>query len=80
MSISASNSASNKPRRQVSIRRDGNDFVVGFLPEDFIIFRHHDVAALRKVCRALRWEILRDTVEEDHLRALVMEAVQDRRT
>jgi hypothetical protein len=72
--------ALNKPRRQVSIRRDGDDFVVAFLPEDFVIFRHHDVGALRTVCRGLRWEILRDTPEEDRLRNLVMEPFDSRRS
>jgi hypothetical protein len=70
--------APDKPRRQVSIRRDGDDFVVAFLPEDFVVFRHHDVGALRKVCRGLRWEILRDTLEEDRLRNLVMETFDGR--
>lgn len=72
--------APNKLRRQVSIRRDGDDFVVAFLPEDFVIFRHHDVGALRRVCRGLRWEILRDTPEEDRLRNLVMEPFDSRRS
>jgi hypothetical protein len=79
MSMITASTPPDKPRRQVAIRRDGDDFVAAFLPEDFIIFRHHDAAALRKVCRSLRWEILRDTAEEDYLRAMVMEAVQDRR-
>lgn len=70
--------ALDKPRRQVSIRRDGDDFVVAFLPEDFVVFRHHDVSALRRVCRGLRWEILRDAPEEDRLRNLVMEAFDSR--
>jgi hypothetical protein len=79
MSIITAGTPADKPRRQVAIRRDGDDFVAAFLPENFVIFRHHDAAALRKVCRTLRWEILRDAGEEDYLRALVMEAVQDRR-
>jgi hypothetical protein len=67
----------NKSRRQMVIRRDGADFVAAFLPENFIIFRHHDVTAL--LGPAARWEISGDTAEKDFLRAMVMEAVQDRR-
>jgi hypothetical protein len=48
-------------RRQVAMRRDGDDFVVAFEPDGFIIFRNSDADALRKVCRSLRWEIVSDT-------------------
>lgn len=48
-------------RRQVAVRRDGNDFVVAVQPEDVIVFRTRDARALRKVCRSLRWEIVSDT-------------------
>ena len=48
-------------RRQVAMRRDGDDFVVAFEPDGFIIFRNSDAKALRKVCRSLRWEIVSDT-------------------
>jgi hypothetical protein len=47
-------------RRQVTMRRDGNDFVVAFQPDDIIVFRNQDAVALRKVCRSLRWEIVSD--------------------
>ena len=47
--------------RRVSIKRDDNDFVIAFQPEDYIIFRNQDPHALRKVCRFLRWEIVADT-------------------
>jgi hypothetical protein len=67
----ASSLSSEVPRRQVSIRRDGEEFVVAFQPENVIIFRHHDASALRRVCLGLRWKILSDTAEEDYLRALV---------
>lgn len=53
--------------RQVSIGRDGKDFVVAFQPEDYIIFRHHDVSALKNVCRKLRWEIIDDKSFPDNL-------------
>jgi hypothetical protein len=63
--IEATNQPLQKPKRSVAIRRDGADFVVSFLPEDFIVFRSEDVAALRKVCRTLRWEIVSDTAVGD---------------
>jgi hypothetical protein len=48
-------------RRQVTMRRDGDDFVVAFEPDGFIIYRNQDADALRKLCRSLRWEIVSDT-------------------
>jgi hypothetical protein len=39
----------------------GEDFVVAFHPENYVIFRGSDPNALRKVCRQLRWEIVSDT-------------------
>jgi hypothetical protein len=48
-------------RRQVAMRRDGDDFVIAFQPDGFIIFRNKDADALRKLCRSLRWEIVSDT-------------------
>jgi hypothetical protein len=48
-------------RRQVTMRRDGDDFVVATHTDGLIIFRNEDAAALRKLCRSLRWEIVRDT-------------------
>jgi hypothetical protein len=50
-----------KPKRSVAIRPDGDDFVVVLMPEDFIVYRSEDVAALRKVCKSLRWSIVSDT-------------------
>jgi hypothetical protein len=44
----------------VSVERDGTDFVVAFQPEGHIIFRHHDLKALRKVCSKLRWEVIEE--------------------
>jgi predicted nucleic acid-binding OB-fold protein len=46
--------------RQVSVERDGTDFVVAFQPEGHIIFRHHDLKALRNVCGKLRWEVVEE--------------------
>ena len=55
-------------RRQVAMRRDGDEFVVAFEPDGFIIFRNSDADALRKVCRSLRWEIVSDsTLPADEL-------------
>ena len=44
-----------------TLRRDGEDFVVAFQPEDTIVFRNGDPAALRKICGVLRWKIISDT-------------------
>jgi predicted nucleic acid-binding OB-fold protein len=46
--------------RRVSVERDGTDFVVAFQPEGHVIFRHHDLKALRNVCRKLRWEVIEE--------------------
>ena len=46
--------------RQVSVERDGTDFVVAFQPEGHVIFRHHDLKALRQVCSKLRWEVVEE--------------------
>jgi len=55
----------NRPlKRKVAIRRDGDDFVISFQPEDLIVFRHAEARALRKACLFLRWEVVSDTVPE----------------
>jgi hypothetical protein len=48
-------------RRQVSIQRDGCDFVVMSQPDKIVVFRHSTAQELRKVCHQLRWEIVSDT-------------------
>jgi hypothetical protein len=48
------------PKRLVTLRRDGDDFVVTFYAEDAIVFRHTEPNALRKVCTGLRWKIISD--------------------
>jgi hypothetical protein len=53
-------------RRQVSISRDGEDFVVTFLPENIIAMRHSEANALRKMCHALRWEIVSSQTTPHH--------------
>ena len=45
-------------KRKVAIRHDGEDFVISFLPEDLIVFRHAEASALRKACVVLRWEVV----------------------
>jgi hypothetical protein len=52
-------------RRQVTMRRDGDDSVVATYADGLIIFRNKDAAALRKLCRSLRWEIVRDATASD---------------
>ena len=51
-------------RRKVAIRRDGEDFVIAFQPEDIVVFRHAEATALRRACVVLRWEVVSDTVAE----------------
>ena len=50
-----------RPKRAVAIRRDGDDFVVSLMPNDHIIYRNESAAALRKVCKQLRWAVVSDT-------------------
>jgi hypothetical protein len=52
------------PRRKVAIRRDGEDFVIAFQPEDLIVFRNASAGALRRACNFLRWEVVSDTILE----------------
>jgi hypothetical protein len=51
-------------RRQVSISREGEDFVVTFLAQNVVAMRHSEASALRKMCHSLRWEIVSDTMPE----------------
>jgi hypothetical protein len=50
--------------RKVSIRRDREDFVVAYQPEDVVVFRNGDPRALRKVCTQLQWDIVSDVTPE----------------
>jgi hypothetical protein len=59
--VEFSNWVQDTPKRRVSIRRDGEDFVVVSLAEDLIVYRNSDASALRKLCRSLRWEIVLDS-------------------
>jgi hypothetical protein len=55
----------NRPlKRKVAIRLGGDDFVISFLPENTVVFRHAEARALRKACIVLRWEVVSDTVPE----------------
>jgi hypothetical protein len=49
-----------RPKRLVTLRRDGDDFVVAFYPEDLVVFRHNEAEPLRKMCAFLRWKIISD--------------------
>ena len=49
-----------RPKRLVTLRREDNDFVVSFYPEDVVAFRHVEPISLRKVCTGLRWKIISD--------------------
>ena len=51
-------------RRQVSIDRDGEDFVITFRPLNIGAIRHGEVAELQKICHHLRWQIVSDTVPD----------------
>ena len=57
-------------RRQVTISRDGEEFVIKFQPDDIVAMRHREASELRKMCHTLRWEIVQDTVpERDDIRS-----------
>jgi hypothetical protein len=54
-----------RPKRLVTLRRDGDDFVVLFYPEDIVVFRHNEPEPLRKMCAFLRWKIIADNSGSD---------------
>jgi hypothetical protein len=54
-----------RPRRLVTLRRDGDDFIVTFYPEDVVVFRHTEPQPLRKICAVLRWKIISDSSGSD---------------
>src|SRR5215470_1160693 len=64
MSMSARFKPYRPLRRKVAIRRDGEDFVIAFQPEDIVVFRHAEATALRRACVVLRWEVVSETVAE----------------
>jgi hypothetical protein len=55
-----------RPRRLVTLQRDGAEFVVSFYPEDIVVFRHTEPNALRKMCTFLRWKIISDSSGSDN--------------
>jgi hypothetical protein len=55
-----------RPRRLVTLQRDGAEFVVSFYPEDIVVFRHTEPNALRKMCTFLRWQIIADNSGSDN--------------
>jgi hypothetical protein len=64
MSVIDGNALGSAPRRRVSIKSDGDDFVVSFQPENIVVFRHNEVNALRRICRSLHWEIIWEIVDD----------------
>ena len=44
--------------------RDGNEYVVTFLPDNIVALRHSQASELRRMCHTLRWEIVTDTVPD----------------
>ena len=54
-----------RPKRLVTLRRDGDDFVVALYPEDPVVFRHNEAELLRKMCAFLRWKIISDSSASD---------------
>ena len=48
------------PRRKVSIKRDGQDFLIVLEPEKIVAFRNEGLQELRKACHWLRYEIIND--------------------
>ena len=51
-------------RRQVSIGRDGGDFVVAFQPHNIVVFRHNEAYSAEEDMPLTRWEIVSDTVPD----------------
>ena len=56
-----------RPRRLVTLQRDGAEFVISFYPEDIVVFRHAEPNALRKMCTFHRWQIIADNSGSDDM-------------
>jgi hypothetical protein len=54
-----------RPKRLVTLQREGDDFVVTFYPEDIVVFRHAERQPLRKMCAFLQWRIISDSAGSD---------------
>ena len=59
-----------RPKRLVTLQRDGDDFVVTFYPEDIVVFRHTEPQPLRKMCAIYHRPRIRLTIRQ---RSLVLE-------
>jgi hypothetical protein len=59
--VKVGKSVQRTPMRRVSIRADGEDFVIVSLAENVVVYRNRDANALRKLCHLLRWEIAIDS-------------------
>jgi hypothetical protein len=57
--------AGDDSKRIVTLRRDGEDFVVAFYPDDIVVFRNTDAQALVKMCSFLRWRIVGNMALEE---------------
>lgn len=62
--------AQNESRRRVTLRRDGDDYIVVFQPENIVALRNPNVNAVRRLCRFLRWEIVSDQSQSELEQAL----------
>ena len=54
-----------RPKRLVTLRHDGDDFVVAFYPEDLVVFRHNEAEPPREMCAFLRCKIISDSSGSD---------------
>jgi hypothetical protein len=54
--------------RRVSIRRDGEDFVIVSLAEDLVVYRNRDASALRKLCHSLHGKLQLIARSADYLK------------
>ena len=61
-----------RPKRLVTLRRNGGDFVVAFYSEDLVVFRHNEAKPLRKMCAFLRWKIISEVRKPDEAGAYVI--------
>jgi hypothetical protein len=64
-----------RPKRLVTLRRDGDEFVVTFYPEDIVVFRHSEPQPLRKMCTFLRWRIVSDRSGSDDTTLAIFDGV-----
>jgi hypothetical protein len=55
-----------RPKRLVTLRRDGDEYVVAFYPEEIIVFRNEDPHALARMCSFLRWKIISDNTQSPY--------------